>query len=129
MKKIITHKTLMLLIVSVWFINGLFCKVLHFVPRHEEIVSRILGNTYSSPFTVFIGILEILMAIWIVSGYKSKLNAALQIIIIALMNILEYIHVPDLLLWGKSNILFAILFICIVYYTNFKYYRNHVSNS
>jgi len=40
----------------VWLINGLFCKVLDFVPRHELIVSRILGTEYTLILTKLIGI-------------------------------------------------------------------------
>ena len=112
-------KFLTILIASVWLINGLFCKVLHLVPRHEKIVTRILGDSHSRAITIIIGFLEIMMAIWILSGYKSKLNAILQIVIVATMNILEFILVSDLLLWGKFNIIFALLFISLVHYTNF----------
>ncbi len=31
------------LIAAVWIANGLFCKVLNLVPRHQEIVARIIG--------------------------------------------------------------------------------------
>ena len=65
-------KALTFLITSVWIINGLFCKVLNLVSRHEEIVSRILGNTYSGLITRLIGLAEITMAIWIITGYKKK---------------------------------------------------------
>ncbi|WP_316820533.1 DoxX-like family protein [Pedobacter gandavensis] len=107
-------------IAGVWFVNGLFCKVLNFVPRHEEIVGRILGDVYSKPLTIAIGLSEIGMAIWILTGYKSRLNAILQIVIIALMNFLEFILVPDLLLWGRFNSLFAFLFIFLIYFKEFK---------
>lgn len=59
------------------------------------------------------------MAVWIISGYKSKLNAVAQIVIVAVMNTLEFILVPDLLLWGKFNSLFALLFIIVVYCNEF----------
>ena len=123
------HKALIILTAGVWFLNGLFCKVLNLVPKHEEIVYRVLGGTYSSSITTIIGVLEIVMAFWILSGFKSKLNAILQITIVAVMNIIEYIHVSDLLLWGKLNILFAFLFISIVYYTNFKHNKDYDSIS
>lgn len=62
-------KTILTIGISlVWLINGLFCKVLDFVPRHELIVSRILGTEYASIFTKLIGIAEILMVVWILSG-------------------------------------------------------------
>jgi uncharacterized membrane protein YphA (DoxX/SURF4 family) len=112
--KIITY-----LIIFVWIANGLFCKVLNLVPRHEAIVGSILNTTYARPLTILIGISEIVMAIWIMTGYKSRLNAITQIVIVACMNILEYILAPDLLLWGKFNSLFAFLFILIVYFNEF----------
>jgi len=106
-------------IATVWVINGLFCKVLNFVPRHEEIVSRILGSQYSGILTIMIGLSEIVMAVWIISGFKTRLNAFAQIIIVAVMNILEFILVPDLLLWGKFNSLFAFLFIVLIFINEF----------
>ncbi|TPE44482.1 DoxX-like family protein [Pontibacter mangrovi] len=106
-------------IAAVWFVNGLFCKVLNLVARHEQIVSRILGSDYSRELTIVIGISEIGMALWILTGIKSRLNSIVQILIVATMNILEFILVPDLLLWGRLNILFASFFILAVYYNEF----------
>ncbi|MCB0478997.1 MAG: DoxX-like family protein [Crocinitomicaceae bacterium] len=113
------HKVLILLISTVWLLNGLFCKVLNLVPRHEQIVARILGRDYSRPLTILIGLSEIIMAVWVISKFKSKLNAITQILIVATMNILEFILAPDLLLWGRINSMFALLFIGIVYYNEF----------
>jgi DoxX-like protein len=56
-------KILTFLIATVWLANGLLCKVLDFVPRHEQIVARILGNDYSRPLTILIGLSEIVMVI------------------------------------------------------------------
>ena len=108
------------IIAIVWLINGLFCKILNLVPRHQEIVSRILGDTYSREMTFTIGVLEILMVIWILSRFKSKINAITQILIVLVMNVIEFVHVPDLLLRGKFNIIFAILFSVIIYLNEFK---------
>lgn len=108
-----------LLIATTWLINGLVCKVLDIVPRHEQIVASILGNEFSKPLTILIGLFEIIMAIWILTRIKSKLNAIIQICIVATMNILEFILVPDLLLWGRFNAIFALLFILAIYYNEF----------
>ena len=113
------NKLISFLIMTVWLINGFFCKILNFVPRHEAIVSRILGSDYSREATIVIGILEILMVFWILSKFKSRLNAQVQISVIILMNIIEFIYTPDLLLWGKFNILFALLFVVIIYINEF----------
>jgi hypothetical protein len=93
--------------------------VLNLVPRHQEIVARILDNYHPGFFTKAIGVSEILMGAWILSGFKSRLNAIVQIIVIASMNILEFILAPDLLLWGRFNSLFAFLFILLIYYNEF----------
>jgi len=113
------HKILATSIVLVWIINGLFCKVLNLVPRHEQIVAQILSKDYARPLTILIGLSEIVMAIWILSGYKSRLNVLIQIGIVILMNSLEFLLVPDLLLWGKLNAFFAFIFILIVYVNEF----------
>ncbi|PTB96152.1 hypothetical protein C9994_08620 [Marivirga lumbricoides] len=113
------HKTLTLLIATVWLVNGLICKVLNWVPRHQEIVAGILGEEYARPLTILIGISEIVMALWILSRFQPKWNAITQIIVVATMNMLEFILVPKLLLWGRFNALFALLFILIVYYNEF----------
>jgi hypothetical protein len=114
-----THLILNYLIAAVWLINGLFCKVLNLVPRHQEIVATILGTGHSRLMTVLIGISETGMAVWILTGSWSRLNAVTQIVVIAAMNTLEFILVPDLLLWGRANAFFAILLIILIYYNEF----------
>ncbi|MEO6135518.1 MAG: DoxX-like family protein [Ginsengibacter sp.] len=121
------YKLLNYFIASVWIANGLFCKVLNLVPRHEEIVARILGSENSRQLTVLIGLSEIGMAIWILSGKWSRLSAIAQIIIVATMNTMEFILVPDLLLWRKANSLFAFLFILLIYYNEFRLYKKIAS--
>jgi uncharacterized membrane protein YphA (DoxX/SURF4 family) len=113
------HKILTYLLATVWLINGLYCKVLHFVPRHQQIVARILGDEYARPLTILIGISEIGMVVWLLSGRQTRLCAWAQMIIVSAMNIVEFYLVPDLLLWGRVNALFALLFVALVYYTEF----------
>jgi len=115
------NKLLNYFISIVWIVNGLFCKVLNLVPRHQEIVARILGNNQARLLTVLIGVSEIAIAVWILSGIRKRLNAITQILVIATMNILEFILVPDLLLWGRANIIFAFMFVLLIYYNEFRY--------
>nr|HNH61125.1 DoxX-like family protein [Cyclobacteriaceae bacterium] len=105
--RVLIRIVLKMLISLVWLINGLFCKVLNFVPRHQLIVTRILGDDFSNLITLAIGFLEILMFVWILSGIKSRLCAILQIIIVLTMNVIEFILAPDLLLFGRVNLLIA----------------------
>ncbi len=113
------HKLLTYCIATIWIVNGLFCKVLNLVPRHEQIVAKILGTEHSGLLIIVIGFSEIFMAIWILSNIKSRLNAIAQILIIAVMNTLEFILVPDILLWGKANAVFAFILILVIYFNEF----------
>ncbi|MEP7164481.1 MAG: DoxX-like family protein [Ferruginibacter sp.] len=113
------HTVLTYCIATIWFTNGLLCKVLNLVPRHQLIVAGILGHQYSGTLTILIGLSEIAMSIWILSGIKTRSNAIAQIIIIATMNTLEFMLVPGLLLWGKYNSLFALILIIAVYLNEF----------
>ena len=119
MKRAAIHKILTILISLVWLINGLYAKVLGFVPRHQQIVARILGSEISFVAVKIIGALEICMFIWVISRKFSRQAAVMQIIIVMTMNILEFILVPDLLLFGRTNIIIALVFVCVVYVNEF----------
>ena len=114
------NKLLNYCIAALWLANGLFCKVLNGVPRHQQIVGRILGEQYAAVFTKAIGFAEIAMAMWIVTGLLPRLNAITQITVIAVMNVLEFMLVPDLLLWGRLNLLFAFLFIFFIWFNEYR---------
>jgi hypothetical protein len=113
------HQLLTCFIAAVWIVNGLFCKVLNLVARHQEIVAHILGSNHSRLFTLLIGLSEMVMAVWIVSGLWSRFNAITQMVVVAAMNALEFFLVPGLLRWGKLNALWAFLFIVLIYYNEF----------
>lgn len=119
MNKHIIYKITTYFIALVWIASGLFCKVLNLVPRHQEIVARILGGEHARIYTICIGLGEIIMAVWVVSMYKRRLNAFVQIIIISLMNLLEFFLASALLLWGKINIIFASIFMLLIFYNEF----------
>jgi len=106
-------------IALVWLVNGIVCKVLNKAPRQEEIIGSILGKDYAWYFTLTIGFAEVAMAFWILSQYKSRLNALTQIAVVALINSIELTLTPHLLVWGKLNILFAFLFILVIYFNEF----------
>lgn len=113
------HRLILVLTLLVWFINGFYCKILNQVPRHQDIVARILGDEYARELTFTIGVLELVMVAWILTNYKSKLNVIIQIVIIISMNIIEFFLANDVLLFGNLNILFAFLFCGIIYNNEF----------
>jgi uncharacterized membrane protein YphA (DoxX/SURF4 family) len=113
------HQLLNYCFATIWLLNGLLCKVLRLVPRHQQIVARILGENHFRTLTILIGISETVMAIWIFTGIRPRLNAIVQILIITTMNSLEYFLAPDLLLWGRMNAFFALLLIVAIYVNEF----------
>jgi hypothetical protein len=109
------HRILRYLITSVWLVNGLWCKLLGMVPRHEMIAARVLELEGAGGLIKWIGIGEILMAAWVWSRIQPHLAAWAQIFMVTLMNILECWRAPDLLLFGKVNGLVACAFVVVVY--------------
>lgn len=128
MKRSTLHKIITIILASVWLINGLYCKILNQVPRHEAIVAHVLNTEYSRLLILIIGILEVCSAIWILTGYKQKLNAIFQITIVISMNIIEFIAAQDLLLWKKLNIIFALIFAVLVYVNAFHFNKKENNN-
>lgn len=96
--------------VAVWLVNGLWCKVLGQVPRHEDIVAHILGAAWAPVLTRLIGAAELVMAAWIISGRSPLWCMRAQVLVVMAMNILEQLLVPELLLFGRFNLVWASLF-------------------
>lgn len=113
------HALLTIGFAGVWFVNGLFCKVLNLVPRHRMIVARILGAQYAPVATLAIGLLELLMVGWILSGIRPRLCAGTQMAVVAAMVPMECLLTPDLLLFGRANLVPAGLLIAAVYLDGF----------
>ncbi|MBO0939456.1 DoxX-like family protein [Fibrella sp. HMF5335] len=111
----LTKTIFTVLFTLVWLINGLYCKVLNGVPRHRQIVARILGAPHVASLTTLIGLAEIGMAVWIISGIKPRWCDWCQIGVVLLMNLIEFTLTPDLLLFGRINLLVALVFVTVVY--------------
>lgn len=106
-------------VAAVWLVNGLFAKLLNLVPRHREIVAEILGQKHAVWMTPAIGVGEVLLAVWILTGRWRRVCAVTQIALVATMNLIEVFLVPELLLWGRWNAVFAVAFMGIVAYNGF----------
>lgn len=116
-----SRRVFALLFALVWFVNGLVCKVLDQVPRHRDIVGRILGEQHALVLTRAIGVCEMAMAIWILSRWKWRWSATAQIIAVLTMNLIEFLLAPDLLLFGRWNALIALLYVSVVAYAGFSH--------
>ncbi len=108
-----------LIFALVWFINGLGCKVLALAPRHRAIVGRILGENHASLLTQAIGFSEVILGLWILSQWKWRWSATVQIILVVTMNVIEFLLAPDLLLFGHWNALVALAYVTLVAYAGF----------
>tara|TARA_B110000967_G_scaffold208879_1_gene262619 strand:- start:1735 stop:2109 length:375 start_codon:yes stop_codon:yes gene_type:complete len=68
-------KTLTYIIAAIWGINGLVCKILNVVPRHEEIVERILGighaRLFSGPLPFIFTYIEKKKEVLIIEGVRQ----------------------------------------------------------
>ena len=118
------HNILTFLISTVWLVNGLFCKILNLVPRHREIVARILVEEHSLVLTKTIGTLEILIAFCVFSRIKVRICTLFQVVLVATMNVIEFILTPDLLLFGRLNIFVATIFIAVLVLNDQLYHRS-----
>lgn len=105
-----------IILASVWLINGLFVKVLGLVPRHQAIVARFLGPEHAEALTRLIGLAEIAMAVWVLSGIKRRWFAITQCFIIVTMNSLEYWRARDLLLFPILMPLANLLLIMLAFW-------------
>ena len=109
-----------ILIAAVWLVNGFLCKVLGLVPRHEQIAARVLGLENAEWLIRLIGLSEIGMCLWVLSGIHRRLCGWTQIGMVALMNILEIWRAPSLLLFGPWNGAVAAAFLVFVFW---EYHR------
>lgn len=111
---------LRLFFAAVWLVNGVWCKLIDCVPRHREIVARILGEDHSLALTRMIGAGEVVMAVWVLSGIRWKWSCTAQIAAVLLMNLIEFFVVPDLLLFGRFNSIVALTYVSIVAWAGFR---------
>jgi hypothetical protein len=75
-----------------------------------------------------IGISEVLMCLWVLSKIKSHYCALTQMTVIAIMNIIEFLLAPDLLLFGKLNIILAAVLIIVIFINEFMISKLNYKN-
>ncbi|MES2924722.1 MAG: DoxX-like family protein [Verrucomicrobiota bacterium] len=107
---------LTILIGSVWVFHGYYSKVSNGVPRHRQIVGRILGDGIADRATLAIGILEILLGVWIFSGFRRRACALVQTLALVSMNFLEILLAKDLLISAPGMVALNLGFISLIWY-------------
>ncbi len=101
---------------SVWIFHGLFSKLAGGIPRHRLIVERILGEPAAGPATLAIGSLEVLLGLWVFSGWKRRLCAMVQTAALVAMNSLEIALARDLLISAPGMVVLNLAFIALIWY-------------
>jgi hypothetical protein len=86
-------------IASVWLFQGLWCKLLRRAARHQEIVGTVpfLSGPQARQALSLLGVLECLLAAWVLSGFRAREAALIQTVLLASMNTAG-------LLWARSLI-------------------------
>lgn len=90
-------------VACVWLFHGIYSKILNQIPRHQEIVARILGEEWRG-LTPWIGVLEVMMGLWVLSAWRPRLCALAQTASIVFMNALEIALARDLLLHAPGMV-------------------------
>ena len=103
-------------VAAVWIGFGLGCKLLRLVPRHEHIVARILGGKVAPVLTRLIGVGEIVIGAWMLSGVWSWWCALAQTVLVVTMNAIELAKAGDLLLAPVPMILGNGVLLAVAWY-------------
>jgi hypothetical protein len=108
------HKGATFILASVWVGYGFYAKLLGGVPRHELIVARFFGDAWAPWLTRGVGLMEIGMGFWVLSGRYRRLCAVVQITGIISMNTLELWKARDLLFSPYGMIFANILLLMLI---------------
>ncbi|MGA8223355.1 MAG: DoxX-like family protein [Candidatus Acidiferrales bacterium] len=86
-------------VAAVWLYEGLWCKIFGRVKSQAQVVASVplLGPRFSQPFLVALGVIEVLLAAWVVSGIYPGACAIAQTIILVTLN-------ANGLLWARHII-------------------------
>ena len=104
-------------VASVWLLHGLFNKLLHGSPRHLQIVQSVpgLSGVAGQHVLTAVGLLEVGIALWVVSGWAAHGCAAVQTILLLSMNAIELTVARPLLLWPAGLIPVNLVFLGIAW--------------
>jgi len=75
-------------VAAVWFYEGLWCKLLRGEPREFEIVRAVprYGETFGVPFLLLLGVVEVVIGLWVLSGVAAQLCALAQTLLLVSLN-------------------------------------------
>ncbi len=105
-----------MLVAGVWIFHGLYSKILDGIPRHRQIVGKILGDEWARNAVLAVGIAEVLLGMWVLSRRCPRSCAAVQTLAIVTMNTLEIFYARDLLISTSGMIALNLAFLAIAWW-------------
>ncbi len=86
-------------VAAVWLYEGLWCKLLGRTPSQVEVVTAVprLGARFGVVFLKSLGVLEVVLAVWVISGVAPALCAVTQTAVLVTLNV-------NGLLWSRKFI-------------------------
>lgn len=75
-------------VAAVWLYEGLWCKLLRGEPRELEVVQAVprYGPRFGAPFLMALGVVEVAIALWVLSGFSPLLCAVAQTVLLVSLN-------------------------------------------
>jgi uncharacterized membrane protein YphA (DoxX/SURF4 family) len=107
---------LRLALAAVWLVFGLLFKAIGFVPRHRQIVARVVGPERAALVLWLVAATEITLAAWLLLGRFLVACMVAQTALIVVMNTLELKYARDLLLSPRAMLCANALFLALGWY-------------
>jgi DoxX-like family len=75
-------------VAAVWLYEGLWCKLLGLVPAQIEVVMAVpgWGPRFGRPFLKGLGVIEVGLALWVISGVAAGVCAIAQTVLLISLN-------------------------------------------
>ncbi len=86
-------------VAGVWLYEGLWCKLLGRTPSQVKVVKAVprFGSLFGTPFLLALGVVEVCLAVWVMTGVTPALGAIFQTALLITLNI-------NGLLWARTLI-------------------------
>ena len=116
LKSIPLHRLAAVFIAGVWIFHGLDSTILNGLPRQKMIGGDSLGESFADAAVIMIGVLEILLGCWVLSGLYRRLNAAVQTLALVSMNTLEILLAREFLISAGGMVFLNLCFITLIWW-------------
>ena len=86
-------------VAAVWLYEGLWCKLLRGEPHQLEVVKAVpsYGPRFGVPFLMALGVLEVALGVWVLTGIAPLLCAVTQTVLLVSLNVNGLIWARDLI--------------------------------